>query len=106
MFFYALTENGGNATLAADGSIVAPCLMHGNDFTWGKKRPYNWYDEPSKLEGCCNVFRTIFDTSNIQQIMSIMKHTIGMPLPFRKFNKKDTVAGSTDRLLIPNHDQL
>ena len=103
-FLYVLTENRGNTTLATNRIIVPPCTKSGSDFGWGK---YDYGSSTlSKLEGCCNVFRAIFDRPNIQQIMSIMKHTIGVPLPFGKFKEEGVVDGDIDRLVIPNQGEL
>lgn len=106
IYFYTFCflESGNNATRHTNGSIVAPCVNGGSDFTFKYLHNYGrWSD---KLQGCCDVFKTLFDRSHVEQIMTIMHHTIGTPLPFGGSNDE----GATDRNIFlkftPDQEQL
>ena len=92
--------NGDVITLDTNRSIIPPCMNCENDFTWTKT--YSATLDLTKVEGCCNVFKTVFDQANIQQIMKIMMHTIGSPLPFGRLNENGMVDRNTGIKTLPN----
>ena len=67
----------------------------------------NWLnDSDSSFTSCCQIFHSIFNLDNIDNIMEIMKYSIGLPAPKSLPGMANMTEKEYHHMLFPNGGYL
>jgi hypothetical protein len=83
----------GNVRLKPNDSTLAPCSVLSHSYAWNissscysgseEGQFHSWVNDSmeGRLTSCCQLFRSIFNHGNIDDIFQIMKFSLGQQMP-------------------------